>query len=218
MAAVNGRRLARPIRLLPHESHHLLPHAPDAPVCAPASPAATAHAAAAAGVEGAGRSSSARELEMSWHHARGHHSQASSVAAARRSRGSGSRAGSFAGQPPAAGRASSSSGSRQQQRQRHCFRSSLAAARMLLTPPLRQRFLPLMVAWLGLCGGWYSTVRCSHQQYISPGCSMQPVSKQVHSSRLTTQCELCRATTSCTGAVDSRVFQGTRRRLDLAVC
>lgn len=45
------------------------------------------------------------------------------------------------------------------QQQRQCCKSSFAATRMLLQPPLRRRFLPLLVAWLGLCGGWYSTVR-----------------------------------------------------------
>jgi hypothetical protein len=47
----------------------------------------------------------------------------------------------------------------------------LSAAKLLLQQPLRRRFLPLLVAWLGLCGGWYSTVRNSCCAVVAVICS-----------------------------------------------
>jgi hypothetical protein len=116
---------------------------------------------------------------MAWQHAHGHHSQQQSNINVDRSNASmyrvrgrsssggnlsqtelqneaaagvGQRGGSVAGQ------ASGVSLQQLRQQQRRCCKSSFTAAKLLFQPPLRRRFLPLLVAWLGLCGGWYSTV------------------------------------------------------------
>jgi hypothetical protein len=211
MARINGTKLARPIRLQPHQSSHLLlpPRvlATPPPDGAPADAAVRSHAggvatqsaaaAAAAGrqqagargtcsADGASSSSSGASghaVDMSWHHARGHYSQpsgacnddnsllvAQSVSQTAQYRpqryrgGAGYAAAATADDEDAVGSAGGrGSGQqeharvKQQQRQR-CCRSGWATAALLLQPPLRQRFLPLLVAWLGLCGGWYSTV------------------------------------------------------------
>eukprot|EP00883_Tetradesmus_obliquus_P001403 jgi/Sobl393_1/11479/SZX61996.1 len=44
------------------------------------------------------------------------------------------------------------------QHARGALRTSGDTAMQLLRAPLRARFLPLLVAWIGMCGGWYSTV------------------------------------------------------------
>lgn len=36
--------------------------------------------------------------------------------------------------------------------------TTAATAKQLVQPPLKSRLMPLLVAWIGLCGGWYSTV------------------------------------------------------------
>jgi len=149
MCAVNKRRLARPIKLIPHCSHRV----PDSSHPPPQAAAASS-------------SNSPQGADMSWQHARGHHSlhRSHTLASAAGERPSSSSS-SSSNRPPsrslaAAGRRDSQQGTQQQwrQQQRHCCRSSFTAAKLLVQLPLRRRFLPLLVAWLGLCGGWYSTV------------------------------------------------------------
>jgi hypothetical protein len=41
---------------------------------------------------------------------------------------------------------------------------SAATAKQLVKAPLRFRFGPLLIAWLGICGGWYSTGKVSHDR------------------------------------------------------
>lgn len=36
--------------------------------------------------------------------------------------------------------------------------AAVASARQLTQPPLQSRLVPLLIAWIGMCGGWYSTV------------------------------------------------------------
>jgi hypothetical protein len=115
---------------------------------------------------------------MAWQHAHGHHSQQQSNISVDRSNASmyrvrgGSSGGGLSptehlheaaagvSQRGGSGAGQSSGVSLQQlrQQQQRCCKSSFTAAKLLFQQPLRRRFLPLLVAWLGLCGGWYSTV------------------------------------------------------------
>lgn len=150
MSAINGSHPAHRIKLISHQSHHL------------ATPLHTQHAAT-------DNSSSGQGPDMSWQHAHGTHSQHHRISNAS---SSGNRPDSGGLQPTVRSNGASvgGQGSRRQDRQqqqqqdwkrqqRQCCRSSWSTARLLLQQPLRRRFLPLLVAWLGLCGGWYSTVR-----------------------------------------------------------
>lgn len=165
MSAINKNSRTRTIRLLPHKSHHL-----------PLAPAAgSIDDSSSSSNNGHDRDS------MAWQHAHGHLSQHQSnpvvnhqsnlgeAGRVYRLRPSSASSSQPAGPQPAAAAAAGGStrrrGSSQQgqpdwkQQQRQCCRSSFSTAKLLLQQPLRRRFLPLLVAWLGLCGGWYSTVR-----------------------------------------------------------
>jgi hypothetical protein len=160
MSAINKNSRSRPIRLLPHKSHHL-------PLVAPA---------ADSNGDSSNSSSGHSRDSMAWQHAHGHLSQHQSntpvdqqsnlgeAGGVHRLRASSASSRQPTGLQSAAGgsgrhRRPSQQGWKQQHRQ--CCRSSFNAAKLLLQQPLRRRFLPLLVAWLGLCGGWYSTVRSS---------------------------------------------------------
>jgi hypothetical protein len=113
-------------------------------------------------------SSSSQCPEMFWQHAQGHHSQHHRASNPSSSNGPDPTASHPTLRSSSAANAGvhgdGEQGWQQQQQQdwrrqqRQCCRSSWSTAKLLLQQPLRRRFLPLLVAWLGLCGGWYSTV------------------------------------------------------------
>lgn len=170
MSAINWGAPGRRIKLIPHKSHHLLQPTPHR------------HSA-----QTASHISSDQGPDIAWQHAHGHHSQQQSNvsvdrywstllnaanASVYRVRGGSSSGGNFSQtelQSEAAAGVSQCGGSgagqpsgvslqQLRQQQRRCCKSSFMAAKLLFQQPLRRRFLPLLVAWLGLCGGWYSTV------------------------------------------------------------